>query len=247
MRTPLEQSVLQAIQRAGMLAPGDRVGVAVSGGADSVALLRLLARLRDDLGITLAVVHFNHSLRAAESDGDAEFVAQLAQTHGLEFITRPRRRCRGSPAAGPQSGRHGAPVALRVFRARRRRRARDAYRRCPYRRRSSRNGSRARHSRHGPHRSRRHLSRRRRSRAAAAGNSPRATKGISCAPSASHGARIQPTATPAARAPESANNSCRCSRAIFRQPSRTISMNSRDSHAKKNPSGTRWSKIAFKR
>lgn len=86
MRTSLEQSVLQAIQRAGMLAPGHRVGVAVSGGADSVALLRLLARLRDDLGITLAVVHFNHSLRAAESDADAEFVASLAQSHALEFV-----------------------------------------------------------------------------------------------------------------------------------------------------------------
>ncbi|MGA9480520.1 MAG: tRNA lysidine(34) synthetase TilS, partial [Candidatus Acidiferrales bacterium] len=89
MRTPLEQSVLQAIQRATLLAPGDRVGVAVSGGADSVALLRLLVRLRDELGITLAVAHFNHSLRGAESDGDAEFVANLAQAHGLElFATR---------------------------------------------------------------------------------------------------------------------------------------------------------------
>ncbi len=87
MRTPLEQSVLQAIQRAALLAPGDRVGVAVSGGADSVALLQLLARLRDDLGITLAVVHFNHALRGAESDGDAEFVASLAQAHGLELFT----------------------------------------------------------------------------------------------------------------------------------------------------------------
>ncbi len=70
-----------------MLEPGDRLGVAVSGGADSVALLRLLERLRDDLGITLVVAHFNHSLRAAESEGDAEFVEQLARTRGLEIIT----------------------------------------------------------------------------------------------------------------------------------------------------------------
>jgi tRNA(Ile)-lysidine synthase len=90
MRTPLEQSVLQAIQRAGMLGPGDRVGVAVSGGADSVALLRLLERLRDDLGITLAVVHFNHSLRATESEGDAEFVEQLARTRGFKIVTDRR-------------------------------------------------------------------------------------------------------------------------------------------------------------
>jgi len=87
MRTPLEQSVLQDIQRAGVLAPGNRVGVAVSGGADSLALLRILVRLRDDLGITLAVAHFNHALRGAESDRDAEFVANLAHVHELELVT----------------------------------------------------------------------------------------------------------------------------------------------------------------
>ena len=62
------------------------MGVAVSGGADSVALLRLLDRLRDVLGITLAVVHFNHDLRGAESDGDAAFVAELAEALKLEFV-----------------------------------------------------------------------------------------------------------------------------------------------------------------
>jgi tRNA(Ile)-lysidine synthase len=69
-----------------MLTAGDRVGVAVSGGADSVALLRLLDHLRDDLGIMLAVVHFNHALRGAESEGDAAFVAELAGTLGLELL-----------------------------------------------------------------------------------------------------------------------------------------------------------------
>ena len=52
-----------------MFAPGDRIGVAVSGGADSVALLRLMEGMRQTLGITLAVVHFDHALRGAESDG----------------------------------------------------------------------------------------------------------------------------------------------------------------------------------
>ncbi len=69
-----------------MLAPGDRAGIAVSGGADSVALLRLLEILRDRLGIAVLVVHFNHKLRGAESDADAEFVAKLAQARGLECI-----------------------------------------------------------------------------------------------------------------------------------------------------------------
>lgn len=69
-----------------MLAPGDRAGVAVSGGADSVALLRLLEGLRESLGITLVVVHFDHGLRGAESEADARFVAELARVRGLEFL-----------------------------------------------------------------------------------------------------------------------------------------------------------------
>jgi tRNA(Ile)-lysidine synthase len=69
-----------------MLAPGDRAGVAVSGGADSVALLRLLENLRELLGIKLLIVHFNHSLRAGESDADARFVEELAAERGIECV-----------------------------------------------------------------------------------------------------------------------------------------------------------------
>jgi len=65
--------------------PGDRVGVAVSGGADSVALLLLLLKLRSKLGIVLSVVHFNHKLRGRASDADEEFVASLAAKYKLEF------------------------------------------------------------------------------------------------------------------------------------------------------------------
>jgi tRNA(Ile)-lysidine synthase len=63
------------------------VGVAVSGGADSVALLLLLLELREKLGIVLSVVHFNHKLRGKASDGDEKFVAKLAAKHGLEFYS----------------------------------------------------------------------------------------------------------------------------------------------------------------
>jgi len=62
------------------------MGVAVSGGADSVALLRLLHGLQDELGIRLAVLHFQHGLRGAESAGDEVFVAELAAGLGVEFI-----------------------------------------------------------------------------------------------------------------------------------------------------------------
>jgi len=85
MRTPLEQTVLETIRRLRMLVPGDRVGVAVSGGADSVALLRILENLRDNLGITLLVIHFDHQLRGADSEADADFAAGLARRSGLDF------------------------------------------------------------------------------------------------------------------------------------------------------------------
>jgi tRNA(Ile)-lysidine synthase len=82
---PLAQSVLAYIRRQELMRAGDRVGVAVSGGIDSVALLRLLFELRSELGIVLSVVHFNHKLRGAESDEDEQFVAALAREHDLEF------------------------------------------------------------------------------------------------------------------------------------------------------------------
>src|ERR1700733_8070475 len=69
-----------------MIVPGDRLAVALSGGADSVALFRLLLELRNSLGITLLAAHFDHMLRGAESDADAQFVAELALSHDLEFV-----------------------------------------------------------------------------------------------------------------------------------------------------------------
>jgi tRNA(Ile)-lysidine synthase len=83
---PIEDRVLETIRRARMLAPGDRAAVAVSGGADSVALLRMLESLRDKLGITLLAVHFDHKLRGAESDADARFVEDLARERELECV-----------------------------------------------------------------------------------------------------------------------------------------------------------------
>jgi tRNA(Ile)-lysidine synthase len=80
---PLAQRVLDSNRRQRLLAAGDRVGVAVSGGADSVALLRLLLELRSELGIVVSVVHLNHQLRGAESDADEQFVTELARQHDL--------------------------------------------------------------------------------------------------------------------------------------------------------------------
>ena len=75
--------VREYILRHHLLQAGDRVGMAVSGGADSVALLRLLCGLKDDLGIVLTVVHFHHGIRGMEADADQQFVSALAKQTGL--------------------------------------------------------------------------------------------------------------------------------------------------------------------
>jgi tRNA(Ile)-lysidine synthase len=85
----LEQ-VVNSISRYSMLAPGQRVGVGVSGGADSTALLHVLHRLAPEHGWVLVALHLNHCLRGAESDGDASFVADLAQSMGLAAILERR-------------------------------------------------------------------------------------------------------------------------------------------------------------
>jgi tRNA(Ile)-lysidine synthase len=96
----LAQTVLRYIRKHELLKAGDRVAVAVSGGADSVALLRILDELRSEVGIVLAAVHFNHQLRGADSDLDEQFVVKLAQQLGLEL------RCESGDVAAYAKEKH---------------------------------------------------------------------------------------------------------------------------------------------
>ncbi len=82
------QRVKNTIDRYGMISGGDRVLVAVSGGADSVCLLRVLAVLKDKLGITLTVANMDHCLRGKESERDSLFVRDLAEKTGLPLAFR---------------------------------------------------------------------------------------------------------------------------------------------------------------
>ena len=66
-----------------MVRPGDTVVAAVSGGADSVALLFALYLLKDKLEINLEAAHFNHNLRGAESDRDEAFVRNLCDRYDV--------------------------------------------------------------------------------------------------------------------------------------------------------------------
>jgi tRNA(Ile)-lysidine synthase len=68
-----------------LLNPGLRLGVGLSGGADSVALLLLLAERSRELGLVLHVAHLHHGLRGEEADADRDFCRELAETLGVSF------------------------------------------------------------------------------------------------------------------------------------------------------------------
>ena len=75
--------VLRQLRRYDMLQPGDTVVCAVSGGADSMALLWAMYLLKDKLGISLEAAHFNHGLRGAESDRDEQFVREFCDRYDI--------------------------------------------------------------------------------------------------------------------------------------------------------------------
>jgi tRNA(Ile)-lysidine synthase len=79
---PLPDRVAETITRYNMLPSRGRVGVAVSGGGDSVALTRLMKAIHPEA--TVAMLHFNHRLRGAASDEDARFVRELARELKLD-------------------------------------------------------------------------------------------------------------------------------------------------------------------
>ena len=68
-----------------LLKPGMRLAVALSGGADSVALLRALDERKAELGLVLHAAHLHHGLRGAEANEDLEFCRDLAAKLGVEF------------------------------------------------------------------------------------------------------------------------------------------------------------------
>lgn len=83
---PMLRAVQQTIIGRGLLRRGDHILIAVSGGADSVALTYALHYLRRRAGLTLTLAHLNHRIRGQEADRDAHFVRDLAWRLGLPCV-----------------------------------------------------------------------------------------------------------------------------------------------------------------
>jgi tRNA(Ile)-lysidine synthase len=84
----LIEKVRFTVEKRELLLSGDKVLVALSGGADSVALLHLLMELRDDYRLEPGVAHLHHMLRCPECDEDMEFAGELSENYGLRFFSK---------------------------------------------------------------------------------------------------------------------------------------------------------------
>ena len=103
----MENKILSAIRRYDMVSPGETVICAVSGGADSMALLWGMWLLREKLEITVEAAHFNHHLRGEESDRDEQFVRNFCDFHDIPL------HIGGFPV---QTGKKGLEAAAREAR-----------------------------------------------------------------------------------------------------------------------------------
>lgn len=82
------QTVLKTVYEHDMLKNGDRVLAAVSGGADSVCMLHVLSKLREELNIEIFCAHLNHGLRGEAADSDEEFVSKLCRQLKIKFFSK---------------------------------------------------------------------------------------------------------------------------------------------------------------
>ncbi|OGK07968.1 MAG: tRNA lysidine(34) synthetase TilS, partial [Candidatus Raymondbacteria bacterium RifOxyC12_full_50_8] len=92
------QRILRYVEKHAMLKQGDRVLLAVSGGADSVAMAFLFTfYLKKRFSLELGIAHLNHAMRGAHSDRDQDFVKSLAEKLGLSLYsaTHPVKKIRG--------------------------------------------------------------------------------------------------------------------------------------------------------
>jgi len=89
-KPPFEKRVLNFIRRHRLISEGEKIVVAVSGGPDSLCLLDILVKLRNELGISLHIAHLDHGLRGEDSAADARYVARFARRLGIPATIEAR-------------------------------------------------------------------------------------------------------------------------------------------------------------
>ncbi|WP_034785083.1 tRNA lysidine(34) synthetase TilS [Eubacterium xylanophilum] len=99
-----------------LLVKGDRIILGVSGGRDSVCLLDVLVKLKDEYELSLCVVHVNHGIRGEEADRDQRFVENMAKKYGIEYhceVVDVTEMAKNLKMSEEEAGRHARYDAMR--------------------------------------------------------------------------------------------------------------------------------------
>lgn len=84
----MEKKLLKTILDNKLISVGDRVGVGLSGGSDSMALVSCLLNLRERLGFSIVAIHVNHNLRGEESKRDEQFVVNFCAKNDIKCVVK---------------------------------------------------------------------------------------------------------------------------------------------------------------
>lgn len=82
------EKVMNTIKNHNLIKKGDKIVLGISGGPDSVCLLHVLNRLKEELDIEIYAAHLNHQIRGLEAQRDALFVSQLCEELGIIFFVK---------------------------------------------------------------------------------------------------------------------------------------------------------------
>ena len=107
----MHHKIIEFIEKHSMVAKGETILAAVSGGADSVYMLHVLLDLSEKLGFSLCAAHFNHMLRGEEADSDEAFVKSLCTALEIPFYSE-----RGDVAAFAKNHGKSTEEAARIMR-----------------------------------------------------------------------------------------------------------------------------------
>ena len=82
------EKVLDTINRHNLIEKGDKIVLGISGGPDSVCLLHILNRLKEQFDIEIYAAHLNHQIRGIEAQKDALYVTRLCEEMGIKYFVR---------------------------------------------------------------------------------------------------------------------------------------------------------------
>ncbi len=86
----LEQKILKTIKKYDLIKNGDNIVVGVSGGPDSMALLNILLKLKEEINFNISVAHINHMIRP-EADEETKYVQNFCEAHNINCFVKKEK------------------------------------------------------------------------------------------------------------------------------------------------------------